>query len=160
MMNRTMVRPMLPIPRRLLLIACLATLPWMSGGCNVIGVAANALPPPKVGAKYKGLAGQKVGVMVWADRATAINWPDLALALGGAVQAKMEAAQHEKLEEVKDVISPSPPASYLRFEREHPEIAAEDVTTFAPRLGVTRLIYVEITDFTTRAAASQELFRG
>ena len=30
----------------------------------------------------------------------------------------------------------------------------------APKLGVTRLIYIEVTDFGTRAPASIELFRG
>src|SRR5437588_307573 len=41
-----------------------------------------------------------------------------------------------------------------------PSVEMKNVTEVAPRLGVTRLIYVEVEDFGTRAPASIELFRG
>ena len=34
------------------------------------------------------------------------------------------------------------------------------IENIAPRLGVSRLIYIEVEDFSTRAAASISLFRG
>ncbi|HEX8323114.1 MAG TPA: hypothetical protein VF595_04295, partial [Tepidisphaeraceae bacterium] len=48
-------------------------------GCNVLGALAAKAPRPDVDAAYKGLAGQTVGVMVWADRGTQIDFSRLQL---------------------------------------------------------------------------------
>ena len=50
-------------------------------------VAANL--PKSEDAKYKGLAKQKVAVMVWADRGTRIDYPNLQLDTGNTIQAKL-----------------------------------------------------------------------
>src|SRR6185369_2304600 len=52
------------------------------------------------------------------------------------------------------------PASIVRYQHDHPEIEAMSVTEVATKLGVSRLIYVEIEDFATRSDDSVALFRG
>src|SRR4051812_33279443 len=66
-------------------------------GCNVFGVAARMAPPPTIKAAYTGLAGQKVAVMVWTDRAMAIDWPTLQLDLARGINSRLDmAAKQEK----------------------------------------------------------------
>ena len=145
---------------RLGLLSCLIFL----SGCNVIGAAAAAMPLPDVKPAYTGLAGQSVAVMVWVDAAAKADFPALPLDTTAAVQNQLDAASQagkgKKYKELKDASFPHKAASLVRFQRDHPEIANQDVTQFAPRLGVSRLVYIEITDFGTRAPASVELFRG
>jgi hypothetical protein len=133
-----------------------------SPGCNVLGVAAQALPPPTIQAQYKGLAGQSVGVLVWADRGVSVDWPALSLDSAQAIQIQLQQTQQKdpKMKELAGATFPVKPASILRYLRDHPELDYTDVKSVAPRFGVQRLIYVEIDDFSTRAAASLELYRG
>ena len=51
-------------------------------GCAILGVAASAMPPPTIQPRYTGLAGQKVGVMVWTDPGIRIDWPTLQIGTG------------------------------------------------------------------------------
>jgi hypothetical protein len=48
----------------------------------------------------------------------------------------------------------------VRWLRDHPGSESWPITDIAPRLGITRLIYVEVHDFRTRSARELELFRG
>jgi hypothetical protein len=43
---------------------------------------------------------------------------------------------------------------------DHPEIEAMPITDIAPKIGVSRLIYVEFQDFATRSEEQLALFRG
>lgn len=64
------------------------------GGCQVAGYFASAIPK-SVDAQYKGLAGQKVAVMVWADRGLRIDWPNLELDTGNGIQSYLLAKTDE-----------------------------------------------------------------
>jgi hypothetical protein len=141
---------------------CLLALlcPLGAGGCAVAGLAAHAMPR-FTEAAYGGLAGQTVAVMVDVDDAILIDWPDLRLDVAAGVQDKLAQAQMAGSKELEKTQFPFPPASVVRFQREHPEIHAQPLTRIAPRLGgITRLIYVEMEDFQTHPAGSLDLFRG
>src|SRR5438874_1290712 len=128
-------------------------------GCNLIGWAAYVAPRPVVQPKYGGLGGQSVGVLVWADRGIQIDWPTLPLDTGNSLQKKLQDAQAKKTQ--KEVSTfPVQPASILRYVEDHPEMQTQDITQVAPKLGVSRLIYIEIDDFSTKAPASLDLYRG
>jgi hypothetical protein len=133
----------------------------LSVGCQWLGVLASKAPDPTVGPAYKGLPNQKVGVMVWADRATAIDWPRLQLDVTRGIQSRLQdAAQAKKpLAEVKGTTFVAP-ESVVRYQHDHPEVETEAVTDIAPKIDITRLIYVEITQFSTRPEESLELYRG
>ena len=132
----------------------------MCQGCAFIGVASQAFtPPPTIHPQYKNMAGQNIGVMIWADRGIRIDWPTLQVDLANSVQNKL-AAMKEKKKELKDAKFEVQPASIVRYQKDHPELESKQVTEIAPKLGVTRLIYVELEDFATRSDMSLDLFRG
>ena len=147
----------LPPAGSCLLLVLLALAP---AGCNVFGVAANALPEPDVAASYNGLAGHTVAVMVWADRGAQIDYPSIRLDIASGVQSKLQQAQKGKKKELKDTRFPYSPASVVRFQGDHPEVHDQPVTEVAPRLKVDRVIYVEIESLQTRADEAVDLFRG
>jgi hypothetical protein len=133
------------------------SLPLLAG-CTALGVAAYKLsPPPTIQAQYTNLKNESVGVMVWADRGLRIDWPSLQLDLANEVQKKLS---ESKKKEVSGATFPVQPASIVRYQRDNPQIEALQVTEVAPKLGVSRLIYIELEDFATRSDMSVDLFRG
>lgn len=141
-------------------LCALALLAAALNGCAIAGIAANAMPQ-YTSAAYAGLAGQSAGVMVDVDDATLIDWPELRLDIAAGVQDKLQQAQKGGSKELAKTTFPYPPASVVRFQREHPEARAQPVTATAPRLGgISRLIYIEMEDFQTHPATSVDLFRG
>jgi hypothetical protein len=150
-----------------LLLALLSCLPAVSGGCNIVGagaVLANKIVPQKVEPQYKGLAGQSVAIMVWAERGIRIDYPTVQSDIATSLQNKLLAAQSAKADELKETKFPVPAASILRYQAEYPQIQSRPITEVAPHLanrtGLTRLIYIEISDFSTRPAPGVDLFRG
>jgi hypothetical protein len=127
-----------------------------AGGCAAFGVIAHALPQHEK-AKYSGLAGEKVGVMVWADQGVRIDYPSLQLDLATRVQTALSKSDADEL---KGTTWPVLPASIVRYQRDHPGIDAMPITTVAPKLGITRLIYIEIEQLSTRSDTSFQMFRG
>jgi hypothetical protein len=129
--------------------------------CNVFGIVAQAMPPDTIKPQYNGLAGQSIGVMVWTDRGVSVDFPDLSLDLANSIQHKLILAAGQKDEkELKGSTFPVKPASILRYEQDHADLDITNIADIAPHLGVSRLIYVEVDDFGTRAEASVDLFRG
>lgn len=139
----------------------LCTLAVLGSGCQYLGLLAYTAPDPTVGPKYKGLADQKVAVMVWADPGTAIDWPHLQLDVARGIESRLQdaARKPDKYKELKGTVFPAP-ESVVRYQHDHPESAVQSVTEFAPKLDITRLIYIEIQQFSTRPEESQELYRG
>lgn len=131
-----------------------------AAGCAALGYAAAVMPKPPIKAAYEGLAGQSVGVMVWVDRSIRIDYPTLQLDVANAIQVKLQAAQKDKKDELKATLFPVEPRSIARYQADHPETDATPITEVAPNLNVSRVIYVEVTDFSTRPEGSLELFRG
>ena len=126
-------------------------------GCQILGYAASAAPQ-SVSARYRGLQGQSVGVMVWADPGLRMDWgqrlqTDLAL----SVQNKLATS---KADEVKGTTFPDDPRSIVQYQQDYPQVEAMDILKVAPKLGVSRLIYIEIEQFTTRSSQAVDLLRG
>lgn len=143
--------------------ACL--LPSLSG-CNVIGpIAAVTMPEPKVPARYTNFQGQTLAVMVWADNATAIDHPSIQLDVATSLQSKLQQLIKGKdnkpaFKYFEGASFPWPAASVVRFQQDHPDTEGQPVTDVAPRLQVSRLIYIEVENFQTRADSAVELYRG
>ena len=131
------------------------------GGCALAGILGRALPPPTIAPKYSNLKNQTVAVMVWTDRGIAIEQPNLQYELTAMIQKKLlDAQKKDKPKELEGMKFPWPAESVLRFQRDHPETEEQAIADVAPKLGVSRLIYVEVEDFQTRPSDSLELFRG
>src|SRR5687768_9095822 len=80
-------------------------------GCGLGAVLGKAVPQ-NTGAMYSGLAGQSVGILVWADRGIMIDWGTIQLDLANSVYDRLT---NIKAEEVKDTKWPYPPASYVKY---------------------------------------------
>jgi hypothetical protein len=103
-----------------------------------------------------------------------IEWELIQLDLGNSIHSKLELTANPPpkpgkkkpkqvkaaAEELQGTKFPVIPASIIRFQQDHPEIEGQAITEIAPRLGVSRLIYVEIEEFATRPDGGVELFRG
>jgi hypothetical protein len=150
---------------RILLPFAIFLLPSLCG-CTLIGVAAYKLKPPEtIKPQYTNLVGQTVGIMVWADRGLRIDWPTLQLDIANGVERNLkentlDAKGKPKAKSLIGVTYPYPPASFIRYQQDHPEIEAMSAADFAPKLGVSRLIYVELEDFATRSQQAVDLYRG
>lgn len=131
-------------------------------GCEAIGAIGAKTVSTVIAPSYVGLKGQSIGVMVWAD--DGYRWDDNALVLDvmQGVANKLKGAQARGAEELKGATFPraAGPDAIYAFQANHPEAAAEPITDVAPRLGVTRLIYIEINDFNLHSGAVVELTRG
>ena len=151
-------RPMRTVPLVMLPLTMLLTL--LPSGCAIFGIAANALPEPDVAARYAGLKGHTVAVIVWADRGVQIDYPSLRLDVASGVQAKLQQAIKARKNEVRGASFPYPAASVVRFQEDHPETADQPIVEVAPRLGAERVIYVELQSLQTRADDAVDLYRG
>ena len=127
-----------------------------TSGCTLLGVAASAVPQ-RVTAKYSGLAGHSVAIMVWADQAVLIDWGTIQLDLAKGLQQRLLEVDAK---EVKGATWPILPASIVRYQREHREIDAMPITEVAPRFKVSRLIYIEVRQFRSRSSSAIDLYRG
>ena len=143
--------------------ACLAaalTVSLLAAGCSVLGVAANAMPEADIPARYGDLHGHSVAALVWVPRGLEVDYPSLRLDLVAAIQGRLQRAQAAGRGELKSATFPHAPASLVRFQEDHPELERSPIVTVAPRLGVQRLIYVEVENLQTRSDQSVELYRG
>ena len=130
----------------------------LGAGCAAAGYIASAIPQ-SVDAQYKGLAGEKVAIMVWADRGLRIDFPNLMLDTGNSMQSYLLAKTDE--DSLKLTQFPWEVRSVLRFQKEHPELEGRSITEYAHRMsGVTRLLFVEISEFSTRSGTAVQLLRG
>lgn len=137
-----------------LLGALMATL----AGCQLVGAVGMAIPVT-VDAEYTGLKGQKVAVMCWVDRGIRIDYPDLQLDTATFIQTQL--TSHKDDSDLKGSTWPWEPRSVVRFQREHPELEGRPINEYAQRIsGVTRLIYIEVDQFSTRGDETVQLKRG
>lgn len=133
-------------------------------GCGLI-----QSPPsgedPKPEKTYKGLAGQTCAVMVYADWQTRVNYSQIQGDLAKAVQQRLQ-KQLNGDSENKDKKPAGPqtqflnPLSVVRYQREHPETEAMPIAEVAPKLGVGRLVYVELNSFSSQSPDSIMILKG
>jgi hypothetical protein len=142
---------------RLCLLTPLALLP---AGCAIFGLAASAIPEADVPARYAGLKGHTVAVIVWSDRGVQIDYPGLRLDVASGIQAKLQQAIKGRKGELQGTSFPYPAASVVRFQEDHPEVADQAIVDVAPRLKAERVIYVEVQTLQTRADDAVDLYRG
>jgi hypothetical protein len=150
------VRPSLVLCLRPLLVFLLL----LPAGCAVFGIAASAIPEPDIPARYAGLKGHSVAVIVWSDRGLQIDYPSLRLDVASGIQAKLQQAAGARNKDMKETTFPYPAASVVRFQEDHPETADQPIVDVAPRLKADRVIYVELQSLQTRADDSVDLYLG
>jgi hypothetical protein len=139
---------------------CISLLLTLSG-CTILGVlAGKVVPPPTIAPSYTGFQDQSIAIMVWAGEGPMIDFPDVRVDLAGSLQNKLQQGQQAKVKELAGISFPTSATAVVRFQENHPEFEALPLPQVAPKLGTSRVIYVEIENLQTRSDASVELFRG
>jgi hypothetical protein len=149
-------------PRHFAMIA-LALLPLASSGCGAVGAVAYKLQGPTVvKPAYNGFKGQTVAVMAWADRDLRIEHSALQLDVSQGVYEKLRKSQRNGADELAGTKFPraAAPDAMVRFLYDNPRYDGDSIPEIAPQLGVNRLIYLEVEDFSTQSEEVPELFRG
>ena len=130
-------------------------------GCTLFGALAGKMAPLQtVQPRYEGFTNQSIAIMVWAGDGTLIDFPDVRSDLAGSLQKKLTQARDAKTKQLAGVTFPQTPTAVVRFQENNPEYEARPLTETAPRLGASRVIYLEIENLQTRSDAAVELFRG
>ena len=149
-------------PRCWALLA-LALLPLPLSGCTALGaIASKVKGPTVVKPAYTRLKGQTVAVMAWADRDLRIEHSALQLDVSQGVYQKLRKSQGRGAEELAGAKFPraAAPDAMVRFLYDNPRYDTDSIPEIAPQLGVNRLIYLEVEDFSTHPEEVPELFRG
>lgn len=140
-------------------------------GCNVLGPAGGVIGqaiPEHVAAEYAGLAHQRVAIMVWAEPGIHTDFPYLQMDLAAGLQEKLKALQLDpKPKELEETQFPVRADTMALYQEDNPQLEAMPITDLAVKFNtdakaqkVDRLVYVEISDFSTRSEASLELYKG
>jgi hypothetical protein len=150
---------------RLLGIVCLALLLPLTSGCAVFGYMAAVLPGPGTKARYAGLAGQRVAVLAWADRAVTYDYDSLPadVSMGTANKLAIAAKPSSGADELKGAAFIDP-RQVFRWQKDHPELANRSIMEVAPKLaadlGATRVVYVEVSPFSIYDPRTPILLKG
>jgi hypothetical protein len=155
------VELMMMLLRRILLGVLLLLVP--GPGCGLIQTpSSTAEPTPEK--TYAGLPRQSAAVMVWADWATRVEYNQIQADLAKALQERLEKKMAEKSDPKNGQPAPSQflnPLSVVRYQKEHPEeVERVPIAELAPRLGVARVIYVELQSFSLRSPRSVMILQG
>jgi len=142
-----------------------------AAGCNILGPVGGVIGqaiPVMVAAEYSGLANQRVAIMVWAEPGIRTDFPYLQLDLAAGLQEKLKKVQtDDKPKELVGAQFPVRADTMALYQEDTPQLEAMPITDLALKFNadaksqkVDRLIYVEISDFSTRSEASLELYKG
>jgi hypothetical protein len=141
----------------------------LAGGCSSThGTDPDAQPDIPVPEKtYKGLAGQRCAIMIWANYRDRTEYGQIQLDLARSLEKALTPKPSEDKDAKKDQQRKSNAPRFLdersvvRFQHEHPEIDGLPITEVAPRLGyATRIIYVELEQFELRSSRSIMILKG
>ena len=134
-------------------------------GCDGETGLAGDVDHDKPAKTYSGLNQQKCAVMVWTDLRIRAEYGQIQLDLARLIQNQL--AVQSVPEDDRDDKKKNKPriefvdaASVVRFQREHPEIDGAPVMNVAPRLGASRVIYIEIEDFSAQSPTSIMILKG
>ena len=142
-------------------ILLVVTMAVAQGGCELLMLGARAFDVEgRVDKEYDGLAKQSVAIMVWTDRGTRVDFPTIQADLARVMQSYLADAQVRRKKKHLEGARFIDYRSVLRYQRDHPEIDGVSITEVAPRLNVSRVIYIEIERFELRSPMSIELLKG
>ncbi|MEX0777813.1 MAG: hypothetical protein WD042_19095 [Phycisphaeraceae bacterium] len=125
-------------------------------GCAVLGLAAYGVgggtKTLKVDAQYRGLAGRSVAVVVAADEYVLYEFPNAPLAVGQVVSSEL--VTHIPGLRVTD------PRQVVDFQRANPYWATLPYGALVKRLGVERIVYVDLSQYSTHEPGNASLWQG
>lgn len=139
-----------------MLAALAALLPiGASAGCKAFAFGAvmwGKDPTRDVAAEWPHLVGKKVCVVVWAEMDTMFEYPFVQLEVARHVEESMTPA-------IKG-ISFVPPREVTSYQQRNPDWDREPPARIGAEFGADRVLFIEMTQYTTREPDSPYLFRG
>lgn len=134
----------------------------LSGGCNVIGIFGGMAESYKkdstheIEAKYTGLRGKTVAVVVAADPAIASKYPDLIAVVTARVTERLADVKNDS-----DVVGVANPIDVLEYTYNHPGWAAKSRVDLGKELGgVQAIVMIEIDDYHLNDPGNSYLWNG
>jgi hypothetical protein len=110
---------------------------------------------------YEGMKGHSAAVMVWADWRTRTEYSQIQLDVGKVLTKKLEEHFKPKKEgKTAEMVQFTNPASVVRYQREHPEITSMPIAESAPRLQASRVVYVELEEFSAHSPEAAMDLKG
>ena len=134
----------------------------MAGGCNIVGIFGGMVESYKkdstheIEAKFTGLRGKTVAVVVAADPAIASKFPDLIAAVTARVTERLADVQNDT-----DVVGVANPIEVLEYTYNHPGWAAKSRVELGKDLGgVQAIVMIEIDDYHLHDPGNAYLWNG
>jgi len=128
----------------------------LSGGCKPAAYLLYTLWPglheKDVKAEYAELSGKTVAVVVYVDKRTEFEYPEVRQTVSGAVMGRL--AEH-----VKDV-NVVEPYRVVKYQDENIYWDEMDKTELGKAFGADCVLFISLLEFTTREPGSQNLYRG
>ena len=149
-------------------IPCLACIVGVLTLAGCTGSGTNDAKEELPAGTYAGLANHQAAILVWADFNTRTEYNQIQLDATRLLTGKLEALGKAVKDGNKE--RPANPAlanvqflhhgSVVRYQREHPEVWTMSIEQVAPRLGVPRVIFIELVEFQTAAPEAVMLLKG
>ncbi len=143
-------------------LACAGVVLAAAGGCNIVGIFGGMAESYKldstheIEAKYTGLRGKTVAVVVAADPSIASKYPDLIAAISTRVTENLADVKNDT-----DVVGVAIPVDVLEYTYNHPGWAAKSMTDLGKELGgVQAIVMIEINDFHLNDPGNAYLWNG
>ncbi len=143
------------------IMGCMAGL-LAAGGCLMSGceagrfmayaVAGDGTRVVHTKAQYRGLEGKTFAVLVAADEYTQFTYPGAALGISREVAARIAAGVPGSV--------PMDPQKIVQFQRENPYWITVPYGQLIDRLGVERLVVVDLVEYTLREPGNSHVWQG
>ncbi len=106
----------------------------------------------KVKAEFPGFVGKTVAVVVYVDRSTQYNFPDLSLTLSSMIAGQLD----KNVKGIKII----PPARIVRYQDENIYWEEMDKAELGKAFGADYVLFVPMEEFGTRLPESSYLYQG
>lgn len=152
-----------PPPHHLGWRPCVLATLWLtlvaaSSGCELFGFVAHVIAGGDNGkkvivqAEYRGLEGQSVAVLVSADEYIYFEHPQVVQTIGREVSARLASTLPD--------VRVTNPLQLARFQRENPYWNTLTYGDLIKRLGVDRLVYLDLIRYTLHEPGNTNVSRG
>ncbi len=146
----------MPTTRNTMLAAAMASLATLAAGCNILAWPMYVLAPPPptdtVVAECNELRNSTVAVVIYTDMDTLHEFPSLREELGTAIAKALES----KVEGVQAIHA----KRVTRYQNANGHWATLPARQVATALGVQRVLYVTLTEFSTHARDNASMALG
>jgi hypothetical protein len=123
-----------------------------AGGCSFLGMAAQNTVGVPVKAQYNGLKKQSVAIVVYEDASTMFTYPQAPQEVSAFVSASLK--KHLPTARILNY------HLVLNYQNANPNWEVLPIKTIGRHFGVTRVIYIELLDYTVHSQKTNFVLQG